>query len=84
MVHPFSRIRQHVMDKMFKPVLTTKSAGEGSGPGLTISLGIAGNMGGHLPVNSKAGKGITFSVLLTLWRVAYCARATDTCCVWQG
>lgn len=52
------------MPKIFEPFFTTKSAEEGTGLGLSISYGIVSDHGGYIDVESKSGKGTTFTVWL--------------------
>jgi len=52
--------------KIFEPFVTTKSGGKGTGLGLWVSLGIVEKMGGTITVESKVGKGSTFTVKLPI------------------
>ncbi|MBS1111909.1 MAG: his Kinase domain protein, partial [Nitrospirae bacterium] len=45
---------------------TTKSIGENTGLGLSVSHGIIQHLGGYIKVKSEIGKGATFSVRLPL------------------
>jgi len=53
-----------VKKKIFEPFYTTKEAGEGTGLGLSISVSIIESHNGAIEVESKVGKGSTFSIYL--------------------
>jgi PAS domain S-box-containing protein len=55
-----------VMPRLFDPFFTTKPVGEGTGLGLSISHGIVSGHGGRIEVESAAGKGSRFRVVLPL------------------
>ncbi len=59
-------IPSHVLPRIFDPFFTTKGTGEGTGLGLSVSLGIVERHGGRILVDSEVGKGSVFTVCLPL------------------
>jgi two-component system, NtrC family, sensor kinase len=55
-----------VLDKIFQPFFTTKPTGQGTGLGLSLSYDMIKAHGGEIKVESKAGEGTTFIVVLPL------------------
>jgi len=51
-------------DKIFQPFFTTKPTGQGTGLGLSLSYDIVKAHGGEIKVNSKAGDGTEFKIIL--------------------
>jgi two-component system NtrC family sensor kinase len=52
------------IDKIFDPFYTSKAVGEGTGLGLSVSLGIIESMGGTIGVQSLPGAGSAFTISL--------------------
>jgi two-component system NtrC family sensor kinase len=57
-------IRSDQIPRLFMPFYTTKEVGKGTGLGLSVSYGIIKNLGGTISVQSKVGKGSTFTIEL--------------------
>jgi signal transduction histidine kinase len=57
-------IPQKVIGKIFQPFFTTKPTGQGTGLGLSLAYDILKAHGGELKVESKAGDGSEFTILL--------------------
>ena len=53
-----------IIDRIFDPFFTTKGPSEGTGLGLAICYDIVEKHGGKISVESKEGKGTTFSITL--------------------
>ena len=57
-------IASEVMDKIFDPYFTTKQKGDGTGLGLSVTLGVVNEHGGLIDVRSALRHGTSFSVYL--------------------
>jgi two-component system NtrC family sensor kinase len=54
------------LDKLFDPFFTTKEIGQGTGLGLSVSYGIIERHGGTIWVQSKVGRGSSFTIWLPI------------------
>jgi two-component system NtrC family sensor kinase len=59
-------IPQEHLSKLFDPFFSTKTTGEGTGLGLSVSLGIVQRHNGNIDVESKVGEGSTFIIRLPI------------------
>jgi two-component system NtrC family sensor kinase len=57
-------IPQEHLSKLFDPFFSTKRTGEGTGLGLSVTLGIVEKHNGTIDVKSKVGQGSTFVIRL--------------------
>jgi two-component system NtrC family sensor kinase len=61
-----SGIADENLERLFDPFFTTKPAGKGTGLGLSISYSIIKHISGDISVQSKIGKGTTFTLFFPL------------------
>lgn len=59
-------IPEEIQKSIFDPFYTTKDTGSGTGLGLWVSHNIIEQMGGHIRLESKVGKGTNFTVDLPI------------------
>ena len=59
-------IPKELLEEMFRPFVTTKEGGSGTGLGLPIARDIVNRHGGQISVESEQGRGTTFTVYLPL------------------
>ena len=57
-------IAEEHLPRVFEPFFTTKMVGEGTGLGLSLTYNIVREHGGSISVNSKAGQGCRFDIVL--------------------
>jgi C4-dicarboxylate-specific signal transduction histidine kinase len=53
---------EEIKNKIFEPFYTTKKVGKGTGLGVSISYGIVKDYHGSIEIESKVGKGTTFTL----------------------
>jgi len=65
-----SGISKENLDKIFEPFFTTKGQGRGTGQGLAIVQEIVKDYNGRIQVESEAGRGSSFTILLPVFEKA--------------
>ncbi len=70
-------IPPEILPHVFDPFFTTKPVGQGTGLGLSTSLGVIEQGGGHIQVQSETGVGTTFTVLFRSAEPQQVRRATE-------
>jgi CheY-like chemotaxis protein len=59
-------ITPQVLDRVFEPYFTTKKINEGTGLGLSVTLGIVSSHNGLIEVQSRSGEGTRFDIYFPL------------------
>lgn len=71
-------IAQEHLPTLFEPFFSTKPEGEGTGLGLAVSQSIIKSFGGVIEVDSQAGQGTTFRVLLPEYPLSIVGHPQDS------
>ena len=75
--------RQRVFEKFYR-VADSEGYTQGTGLGLSVSLGIVKKLGGTIQVRSRVGEGTTFTVLLPILNVPASLVSPSTGCTGSG
>lgn len=59
-------IEDAIRDRIFEPFFSTKQRGQGTGLGLSTTIGIIKSHGGAIEVDSVLGEGTTINVILPI------------------
>lgn len=70
-------MKKEVLNKIFEPYFTTREAGEGTGLGLAVVLGIVDDHKGYITADSLPGEGSTFNIYLPVLKGQNSVKAVE-------